>query len=148
MYHARADIGAPEIERLAGAFGTNVILSGEGDAGSLRAVATRNGIPTITVEMGKAHRFQSGLIEKALAGVESVLAEYGVYPDGTVTEPAWRSTSDSRTAVEPRSLRSPIQITVVLTLPGQKSQGPDLNRRWAALQAAALGRTLPPWRTK
>ncbi len=25
------------------------------------------------------------------------------------------------------------------------SQGPDLNRRWAALQAAALGRTLPPW---
>ena len=27
-----------------------------------------------------------------------------------------------------------------------KSQGPDLNRRWAALQAAAFGRTLPPWR--
>jgi hypothetical protein len=28
-----------------------------------------------------------------------------------------------------------------------ESQGPDLNRRWAALQAAALGRTLPPWHT-
>ena len=27
-----------------------------------------------------------------------------------------------------------------------ESQGPDLNRRFAALQAAALGRTLPPWR--
>lgn len=27
-----------------------------------------------------------------------------------------------------------------------ESQGPDLNRRWAALQAAAFGRTLPPWR--
>ena len=29
-----------------------------------------------------------------------------------------------------------------------ESQGPDLNRRWAALQAAALGRTLPPWRVR
>ena len=28
----------------------------------------------------------------------------------------------------------------------EESQGPDLNRRWAALQAAALGQTLPPWR--
>jgi predicted deacylase len=41
--------------------------------------------------MGKAHRFQPGLIEKALAGVESVLTEYGVYPEGTVTEPSWRT---------------------------------------------------------
>jgi len=90
MYHARADIGNPETERLAEAFGTNVILSGEGDDASLRAVATRNGIPTITVEMGKAHRFQPALIEKALEGVESVLAEYGVYPEGSVVHPAWR----------------------------------------------------------
>jgi len=90
MYHARADIDDPDVERLATAFGTNVILSGEGDEGSLRSVASRNGIPTITVEMGKAHRFQPGLIEKALTGVESVLAEYGVVPEGTVAEPAWR----------------------------------------------------------
>jgi predicted deacylase len=90
MYHARADVGNPEVERLAEAFGTNVILSGEGDEASLRAVASRNGIPTLTVEMGKAHRFQPGLVEKALDGVESVLAAYDVYPEGTVTEPSWR----------------------------------------------------------
>ncbi|WP_435144116.1 succinylglutamate desuccinylase/aspartoacylase family protein [Halobaculum sp. P14] len=90
MYHARADVENPEVERLAEAFGTNVILSGEGDEGSLRAVASRNGIPTLTVEMGKAHRFQPALIEKALDGVESVLAEYGVYPGGDVAEPSWR----------------------------------------------------------
>jgi hypothetical protein len=89
MYHARADVGNPDVERLAEAFGTNVILSGEGEESSLRATATRNGIPTITVEMGKAHRFQPGLIEKALEGVESVLAEYGVC-EGTVSEPSWR----------------------------------------------------------
>jgi len=90
MYHARADIEIPEVERLAEAFGANVILSGEGDESSLRAVATRNGIPTITIEMGKAHRFQPGLIEKALVGVESVLAEYDVYPQGKVADPSWR----------------------------------------------------------
>ncbi|MFB6141049.1 MAG: succinylglutamate desuccinylase/aspartoacylase family protein [Halosimplex sp.] len=90
MYHTRADVGNPDVERLADAFGANVVLSGEGDESSLRAVATGDGIPTITVEMGKAHRFQPALVEKALAGVESVLAEYGVYPDGTVAEPAWR----------------------------------------------------------
>jgi predicted deacylase len=89
MYHVRADVDNPDVLRLAEAFGTNVILSGEGDASSLRATASRNGIPTLTVEMGKAHRFQPTLIEKALDGVESVLTEYGVY-DGTVTEPSWR----------------------------------------------------------
>jgi predicted deacylase len=90
MYHARADIGDPAVERLATAFGANVVLSGEGDEHSLRAVASRDGVPTITIEMGKAHRFQPALVEKALDGVESVLAEYGVYPEGTVAEPSWR----------------------------------------------------------
>ena len=90
MYHVRADIDDPEIDRLARAFGTNVILSGEGEDESLRAVASRNGIPTITVEMGKAHRFQPELIERALAGVESVLAEYGADPEGTTRVPSWR----------------------------------------------------------
>jgi len=89
MYHARADVDQPGVERLVHAFNTNVVLSGEGDAGSLRAVATRNGTPTITVEMGKAHRFQPALIEKALTGVESVLAEYDVYPEGSITDPTW-----------------------------------------------------------
>ncbi|MFB6136710.1 MAG: succinylglutamate desuccinylase/aspartoacylase family protein [Halobacteriaceae archaeon] len=90
MYHARADVEDPEVARLADAFGTNVVLSGEGEEGSLRSVASADGIPTLTVEMGKAHRFQPGLVEKALDGVESVLAEYGVYPEGSPVEPSWR----------------------------------------------------------
>ena len=89
MYHTRADIERPEVRKLAEAFGTNVVLSGEGDEGSLRSVATRDEIPTITVEMGKAHRFQPGLIDKALDGIESVLAEYDV-TEGTKLEPSWR----------------------------------------------------------
>ena len=90
MYHARANVEHPAVERLAKAFGANVILSGEGEESSLRGVATRNDIPTITVEMGKAHRFQPALIDRALDGVESVLAEYDVLPDATTTEPSWR----------------------------------------------------------
>ena len=89
MYHVRADLRDPDVERLARAFGANVILQGEGDAGSVRTVATADGVPTITVEMGKAHRFQPALIEKAIDGVENVLGEYGVLPDVEPTEPNW-----------------------------------------------------------
>jgi predicted deacylase len=90
MYHARADMTDPEVARLAEAFGANVILDGAGDDGSLRTVATNDGTPTVTVEMGKAHRVQRPLVERAVAGVESVLAEYGVLPAADVAEPSWQ----------------------------------------------------------
>ncbi|WP_080508266.1 succinylglutamate desuccinylase/aspartoacylase family protein [Haloparvum sedimenti] len=95
MYHVRADMGNPEVERIARAFGANLVLSGESDPGSLRGAATANGIPTITVEMGKAHRFQLPLIERALDGVESVLAEVNVLPDEPVAWPGWFKTIDA-----------------------------------------------------
>lgn len=90
MYHARANVSDPTVERLTRAFGANLVLSGAGDSGSLRAAATAAGTPTVTVEMGKAHRFQPVLIEKALEGVESVLGEYDFLPGGTVLNPGWR----------------------------------------------------------
>ncbi|AUV80326.1 deacylase [Salinigranum rubrum] len=108
MYHVRADVENPETRRLAEAFGANVILSGEGEESSLRAVASRNGTPTVTVEMGKAHRFQSGLVDKALEGVESVLAAYDVF-DGVVAEPSWR-----------------------------KVMGPDEEKRWLRAETGGL----------
>lgn len=96
IYHVRADMEDPEVERLARAFASNVVLYGEGDGGSLRSVASADGIPTITVEMGRAHRFQPILIEKAIEGTESVLAEYGLCPEKPVHWPGWFTT----TAVE------------------------------------------------
>ena len=78
VFHLRADTSDPAVERLARAFGTNVVLAGAGDEGSLRRAATAAGIPTVTVEMGKAHRFQPVLVEKATEGVEGVLAEHGL----------------------------------------------------------------------
>ena len=95
MLHIRADMAAPAVARLANAFGTNVIIAGDGPEGSLRAEAKAVDTPTITVEMGEAHRFQRALIDEALQGVESVFAEYGLHPDAQVTWPGWRTVIDS-----------------------------------------------------
>ncbi|MFC5367348.1 succinylglutamate desuccinylase/aspartoacylase family protein [Salinirubrum litoreum] len=89
--HVRADMSDPEVARLAQAFGTNIILDGAGPDGTLRGEATRRGTPTITIEMGEAHRFQRELIDEALAGVESVFAEYGLQETPTVRWPGWRT---------------------------------------------------------
>jgi len=91
MFHVRADMGDDDVARLAQAFGASVIMDGEGSEGMLRTEATKAGVPTITVEMGEAHRFERDLIDEALDGVRSVLAEYGVYPQETVRWPGWRT---------------------------------------------------------
>ncbi len=94
MLHVRADTSDERVDRLARAFASHVIISSEGPSGTLRHEATSHGVPTITVEMGEAHRFQRPLIDRALDGVRSVIAEYGVNPDETVRWPGWRTVID------------------------------------------------------
>ncbi|KAB1185133.1 MULTISPECIES: succinylglutamate desuccinylase/aspartoacylase family protein [Haloferax] len=89
MYHVRADMRDPDVERVARAFGTSVILDGKGSVGTLRRAACRDGIPTVTVEMGRAHRFQTAHLDRALHCVASVLAEHEVLPDRPVSWPGW-----------------------------------------------------------
>ncbi|AKH97613.1 succinylglutamate desuccinylase/aspartoacylase family protein [Halanaeroarchaeum sulfurireducens] len=91
MFHIRADMDTEETARLARAFGANVILDGEGQEGTLRREATENGIPTITIEMGEARRFEQSCIDEAFRGVRSIFAEYGIYPDEVVRWPGWRT---------------------------------------------------------
>ena len=91
MLHVRADMDDDEVARAANAFASNVIISSEGPSGSLRREATDAGIPTITVEMGEAHRFQRDLIDRAIDGVGSMLAEYGLSQSETVHWPGWRT---------------------------------------------------------
>ncbi|WP_049979528.1 succinylglutamate desuccinylase/aspartoacylase family protein [Halolamina rubra] len=95
MFHVRADMDDDGAARLARAFGTSLIMSGEGSEGMLRTEATADGIPTITLEMGEAHRFERELIDHALEGVRSVFAEYGIYPQETVRWPGWRTVIES-----------------------------------------------------
>lgn len=91
MVHVRADMGDPDVARLANAYGTNLIIDGAGSEGMLRHEASAAGIPTITIEMGEAHRFERELIDQALDGVRSVLAEYGLRDEETVRWPGWRT---------------------------------------------------------
>ncbi|MFB6148718.1 MAG: succinylglutamate desuccinylase/aspartoacylase family protein [Halobacteriales archaeon] len=95
MLHVRAEMDDPDVARLAKAFGSNVIIAGDGPNGSLRQEASEAGTPTITIEMGEAHRFQRGLIDQALAGVESVFAEYGLRSTTAVDWPGWRTVIDA-----------------------------------------------------
>ncbi len=91
LLHVRADMDDERTARLAYAFASNVIIAGDGPAGSLRREATQSGIPTVTVEMGEAHRFQREFIDRALEGVQSVFAEFELLPSESVRWPGWRT---------------------------------------------------------
>jgi predicted deacylase len=100
MLHARADMADSAVARVANAFASNVIIDSEGPDGSLRREASKAGTPSITVELGEAHRFQRPLIDAALEGVLSVMAEFGMLETETVKWPGWRTViegSDEKT---------------------------------------------------
>ncbi len=94
MLHVRARLEDPGVDRLARAFGSHVIIDGEGPSGSLRRESVDAGIPAITVEMGEAHRFQRPMIDAALDAVESVFAEFAMRETSAVQWPGWRTVID------------------------------------------------------
>ena len=100
MLHVRANMVDPAVARVANAFASNVIIDGEGPDGSLRREASAVDTPTVTVELGEAHRFQRPLIDAALEGVLSVMAEFGMLDAEPVKWPGWRTViegSDEKT---------------------------------------------------
>lgn len=76
--HIRAKMSDPNVERIARAFGTTVIMDRDGAEGTLRRSATEYGIPTITYEAGESRKFQKKVAEKGLDGVKNVLKELGM----------------------------------------------------------------------
>lgn len=94
MLHVRADMDDPAVARVANAFASNVVIASEGPSGSLRREASVAGTPTVTVELGEAHRFQRPLIDAALEGVRSTLAEFGMTDATAVNWPGWRTVVD------------------------------------------------------
>ena len=94
MLHVRAEMADPSVARVANAFASNVIIDSDGPSGSLRREASAVGTSTITVELGEAHRFQRPLIDAALDGVLSVMAEFGMLETEIVKWPGWRTVID------------------------------------------------------
>ena len=89
MPHVRGEIDIPEIRRMARAFGTEVIMDRSGHSGSIRANATKRGIPTILLEAGEAVRFQRSVVKEGVQGVFNVLHELGIV-EGETVEPQFR----------------------------------------------------------
>ena len=96
MLHVLADLSDEKVSHLAHSFGSNIIIDGPGPSGSLRRSASEVGVPSITVELGEAHRFQLKLIEKALIGLESVFSAYSIRPTQSVHWPGWRAIISSK----------------------------------------------------
>ncbi|GJM22748.1 MAG: deacylase [Planctomycetota bacterium] len=74
----RADLDDPETLRCAEAFGAPVMMSAKLRDGSLRAAATKRGIPVLLYEAGEALRFDDDSIAMGTAGVLRVLHSLGM----------------------------------------------------------------------
>tara|TARA_R100000027_G_scaffold67597_1_gene67083 strand:- start:3766 stop:4827 length:1062 start_codon:yes stop_codon:yes gene_type:complete len=76
--NVRADCENPECQRLARAFGCEVIVDGSGPDGSLRAEAVRVGCPTIVLEAGEVWKVEPAVLDLTLRGIANVLSELGM----------------------------------------------------------------------
>lgn len=73
--NVRADMSNPDCERLAKAFGAEVIVNSAGPDRSFRNEACRAGCPTIILEAGEALKVESAVQDMTLRGLTHILAE-------------------------------------------------------------------------
>ncbi|MDS0293442.1 succinylglutamate desuccinylase/aspartoacylase family protein [Halogeometricum luteum] len=90
IFHTRADMSDPAVAEVANGFLSAVVLDGVGSKGMLRRVASEDGIPTITVEMGEAKRYQPLMVERALEHLHNLFASFGMVDDEFESEPPWQ----------------------------------------------------------
>lgn len=76
--NVRANLDQPETRMLAEAFGTELVLHGEGPEGSLRRAACDIGVPTIILEAGEVWKIEPGVVEVGLRGIRNVLITLGM----------------------------------------------------------------------
>jgi uncharacterized protein len=78
LAHIRGDLDNDTVRRMAKAFGTEIIMDQPAAGGTLRAAATRAGIPTIILEAGETFRFQRSMVQRGAAGVRNILGDLGM----------------------------------------------------------------------
>ena len=71
----RGDLGIAEVNRIAEAFGCEVIMDGKGPKHCLRREACEAGCHTIVMEAGEVFKVEPGIVESAVRGVQNVLHE-------------------------------------------------------------------------
>ncbi|MBZ0173416.1 MAG: succinylglutamate desuccinylase/aspartoacylase family protein, partial [Phycisphaerales bacterium] len=87
--NVRADMTSDRLAGFARAFGTELIVSGKGPKGSLRASACKIGCATLILEAGEVWRVEQGVVEYAVRGIENCLRYLGMTA-GEVVEPPYR----------------------------------------------------------
>ena len=85
----RGDLKDARVQRLAEAFGSEVIINSKGPAKSFRREACRVGCPTIVVEGGEVWKVEPTIVDTAVRGVKNVLRDLGMI-DGALERPAYR----------------------------------------------------------
>ncbi|HET6398945.1 MAG TPA: succinylglutamate desuccinylase/aspartoacylase family protein [Candidatus Thermoplasmatota archaeon] len=78
LCHIRGDAGDPHVRELMRAFGTPIIVDGDGPRGSLRRAATEAGVPTVLYEAGEPRRFQPHAVALGHQGVLHLMARLGM----------------------------------------------------------------------
>lgn len=73
--NVRADMADPGCERLANAFGAEVVVNNTGPDGSLRREACKAGCPTIILEAGEVWKVEPSVQDMTLRGLAHVMAE-------------------------------------------------------------------------
>jgi len=92
--NVRADMTDPAIAAFARAFGAELIVSGQGPKGSLRAAACAEGCAAIILEAGEVWKVEPSAVEYAIRGIRNCLVFLGMV-EGEPTEPPYRIEADS-----------------------------------------------------
>lgn len=92
--NVRADMENPALEDLARAFGTELIVSGQGPVGSLRRSACDAGKPTLILEAGEVWKVEPAVVEYAVRGIRNCLVHLGMV-EGEIRRPAYQIVVDS-----------------------------------------------------
>ncbi|MEZ5988718.1 MAG: succinylglutamate desuccinylase/aspartoacylase family protein [Planctomycetota bacterium] len=87
--NVRGDLTIPEVERLARAFGCEVVVDSAGPQGAFRREACKAGCPTILLEAGEVWKVEPAVVEYTLRGVRNVLIELGMV-EGRKTRPPYQ----------------------------------------------------------
>lgn len=96
--NVRANMDIPELAGLARAFGTSLIVSGQGPAGSLRQAATSRGCPTLILEAGEVGKVVPTVVEMTIRGLTNCLIHLGMVA-GEPLRPPFQVTTDATTWV-------------------------------------------------
>ena len=86
----RGDLRDPEIEKLAEAFGCELLVNGKGPEGSMRRTASDAGCRTIILEAGEIGKIEPAVLRIGVRGVQNVLVHLGMM-DGTIESPVYQT---------------------------------------------------------